>query len=404
MKSSPIVVLTLFLLCLLFSFSASSRARLIVGTVYIRTDGSIDPPIAQLQSSDNMTYSLTGNLSSCIVIERNNVVFNGSGYTISGTGSGNGIELSGRKNVTIENIVIRGFYEGILIYNFSTDNTVSSVKTIENSYRGISLDSSSNNDIRGNMLLNDAEQGISLSGNAYGNSISENIIEGNQFVAINLISSPSGNSIEKNSISHCFWYGIHIWMSSCDNVIAENNVTECGLGIEVSYSSNNNTIYRNNFSMNSKAGVAIGYRIPESGPEYGGVADNYFIENNVTNNKVGIYLIYSKNNTILHNNIQGNNASIIVYGSYVNIWNDESRGNYWSDYNGTDADHDGIGDTPYVIDANNADLYPLVVPNEIIPEFPSIQPGMFFMLLILLTIVICKKRVLSDEACEKKGS
>jgi parallel beta-helix repeat protein len=193
-------------------------------------------------------------------------------------------------------------------------------------------------------------------------------------------------------------------MSSCDNFIYGNNVTECGLGIEVSYSSNNNTIYRNSFSMNSKAGVAIGYRIPESGPDYGGVANNYFIENNVTNNKVGIYLIYSKNNTILHNNIQGNNASIIVDGSYVNIWDDGSKGNYWSDYNGTDANHDGIGDTPYIIDANNTDLYPLIVPNAIIPEFPSIRPAMFLMLLTLLAVLACKKRALSNEACEKKGS
>jgi hypothetical protein len=46
-----------------------------------------------------------------------------------------------------------------------------------------------------------------------------------------------------------------------------------------------------------------------------------------------------------------------------------SGGNYWSDYNGTDMYHgpyqnqtgsDGIGDTPYVIDANNTDNYPLM--------------------------------------------
>jgi len=44
------------------------------------------------------------------------------------------------------------------------------------------------------------------------------------------------------------------------------------------------------------------------------------------------------------------------------FWDDgyPSGGNYWSDYAGVDADGDGIGDTPYVIDENNTDRYPLI--------------------------------------------
>jgi hypothetical protein len=39
-----------------------------------------------------------------------------------------------------------------------------------------------------------------------------------------------------------------------------------------------------------------------------------------------------------------------------------SGGNYWSDYTGTDANHDGIGDAPRITDTNNIDHYPLMGP------------------------------------------
>jgi parallel beta-helix repeat protein len=352
--------------------------------IYIRTDGSIDPPTAELSSSDNTTYSMTGNLSSSIVIEKDNIVFDGAGYAIQGSGSGNGIELSGRNNVTIENVEVRGFYQGILIYNSSRGNNVFGVRAIYNSHGGIWVDSSTNNNVAGNMVVGGFE-GIALGGSGGNNSVVGNDIDGTEFYGVSLMSA-SNNLIKNNNVSGCGWRGIVLSFFSCNNVVVENNVTECRIGIEVSYSSNNNTVSNNCFSMNQIVGVDIGFLIPESGPDWGGAADNRIIENNVTRNDIGIEIIYSKNNTIFHNNFEINNSSVAIIGSYFNTWDDGATGNHWSDYNGTDANHDNIGDTPYVIDANNSDRYPLMPP-YIIPEFPSFLIILLFAMTTFLVVI-----------------
>ena len=76
-------------------------------------------------------------------------------------------------------------------------------------------------------------------------------------------------------------------------------------------------------------------------------------------------------NMIFHNSFANNTADQVGTAGSANIWDDgyPSGGNHWSNYNGTDfysgpyqneTGSDGIGDTPYVMDANNLDNYPLM--------------------------------------------
>jgi parallel beta-helix repeat protein len=83
--------------------------------------------------------------------------------------------------------------------------------------------------------------------------------------------------------------------------------------------------------------------------------------NNIASNRCGINLSDCSDNRIFHNNFLENTEQA-ASNSSANVWDDgyPSGGNYWSDYDGTDADHDGIGDTPYVIDVNNTDSCPLM--------------------------------------------
>jgi hypothetical protein len=88
----------------------------------------------------------------------------------------------------------------------------------------------------------------------------------------------------------------------------------------------------------------------------------------------------SSNNKVYHNNFIDNKQQVFVSSdSLDNVWDDgyPSGGNYWSDYTGADVMHgpnqdqhgsDGIGDTPYVIDANNQDNYPWMNPSGAPPS------------------------------------
>jgi len=87
---------------------------------------------------------------------------------------------------------------------------------------------------------------------------------------------------------------------------------------------------------------------------------------------------------------------------YSSSWDDDypSGGNYWSNYTGVDVKSgsyqnetgsDGIGDTPYIIDANNIDDYPLVVPTAI-PEFPLFFILPLFMMVTLLAAMIYRRK------------
>jgi hypothetical protein len=77
------VVLTMLLVSMLASAVYVRPVKGDGETIYIRADGSIDPPTAPISTSDNISYALTGNIVSNndgIVIERDNIILNGNGY------------------------------------------------------------------------------------------------------------------------------------------------------------------------------------------------------------------------------------------------------------------------------------------------------------------------------------
>jgi len=163
----------------------------------------------------------------------------------------------------------------------------------------------------------------------------------------------SGNNITNNS------QGIHLWRSS-GNSISGNNINNNGNGIILNDSSSN-SISGNNITNNNGGIWLMG------SSDYNSVSRNTIADNNVGLSLAGCS---SSTNTIHHNNFIDNDPQSVPY-NYVNAWDDgyPSGGNYWSDYTGVDEKSgpdqdllgsDGIGDTPYILDTNNKDRYPLM--------------------------------------------
>jgi len=336
------LVLTTLLVCTL-RLAFNVKLLQASGTIYIRADGSIDPPTPCIQRGGNV-YTFTCDIQDSIVVERDNIVIDGAGYTVQGAEvfDSKGINLSNRRNVTIRNMRISTFYYAIYFANSSRNNVFGN--EITNNDRGIvlkwyeaaSYESSNHNSLSGNNITNNWS-GIIID-HGYNNNVTSNIIANNDFTGI--------------------------WLDwSFNNNISKNIITSREFGIKLIYAKNN-IVCRNTIKNNN-----IGFHTWWHGESH---------------------LEYDKNK-LYGNNFINNTQQVDIYSDpsgYADFWDNgyPSGGNYYSNYVGADdfwginqdlKGRDLIGDTPYVIDENNQDNYPLMIPwrecKPPVTEFPDIN-------------------------------
>jgi len=362
--------------------------------------------IESSSSSHNNIISgnnLSGNTYEAIVLDYswnhtisgNNIVDHSTGIMIGGSSDFN--------NVTYNRIVDCGLAINI---NQGSHNNLYSNNLTDN-YSGLDIQYSTGNTLRETMMNNNT-CGFSLLGNDllhFTNDVDES------------------NTVKNKPIY--YWVDTHnssvpvdaacVVLVECTNITVQNvNLSICNWqGVAIAYSRNitvadsyiaNNDEYAIWLRNSSECYIARNYLKGFIGLQLDYSSNNTFFGNTLTagGNWGSVNFLQSSNNTFHHNNFTDNYRHYLIDGFSVNNWDDgyPSGGNYWDNYQdrypsardensgpyqnvtGSDA----IWDTPYTLDSNNIDNYPIV------PEFSSLIMLFPFMVGTLLAFALRGKK------------
>jgi parallel beta-helix repeat protein len=347
--------------------------------ITIASDGSVIGTDSIVKK--DTVYTLTENLMASIVVLKDNIIIDGAGFTLQGSGivtddgvsslfyqgpeTEKAIEMNGRSNVTIGNLSITHFGIGVALYDCSfcviSDNRFNELngspsviylhnsannwvtRNVVETFRsnGISIRDSSNNIISRNLVQNSSNNGIIIGG--FNNLVAANIIKNTPTgIAVDAVNcSIISNNITRHSFAISLWH-------AKETKIANNYISRCQISIENDLTGNNNNfVYENEF-VNNEFIVEFAQNITFYGNNF---VDTYAPMRNA------IHSIYPTENITSH------------------TWDNGKTGNYWSDYktkysNAKEVGSTGTYDIAYYVSAKPAalnpyayyDYYPLVHP------------------------------------------
>jgi nitrous oxidase accessory protein len=213
----------------------------------------------------------------------------------------------------------------------------------------------------------------------------ENTVRKNIFTGAISVRFSSLNTICDNLVTNGSSIGL---VGSSNNRIFNNTVKNCITGVAIHLESSGNAVYEN-ILLNNEVGFAI--HVDGSN----NVIYNNYVANNSYGINIGRHSKSGENTTLYHNNFVDNIEQVRIESrakDYGLIFDNGSEGNFWSNYNGTDSNGDGIGDIPYIIDENNRDNFPFMEPVETgaIPEFPSWIVLPLALVITLFSVVVRK--------------
>jgi len=367
-------------------------------------------PIYYLVNESDMMLDSNSNAGVVYCIDCENITLNG----LNLVNNMYGVNFFNTMDSKVENCHINNNELMGIIFSYSMNNSIYR-NNVSHNQNGIGLLDSNNNSIVSSGIRYNNMSGVTFVFGSHYNTIIDNQIErndggvifyrssynaiiGNNITNHNrsiIISDSINNTVKGNNVSHSEM-GIAL-LASKDNSIIGNNASYNEMGI-VLQASNDNVINGNNASYNENSGIELvdsnnndirGNRVDYN--EMGGFvlsesSNNTIRANNASYNEMGIGTDESSNNTLFmnsfcHNGFLGiglmfnssnndiyrnslvDNEVVSAIDNCTNTWDDGAAGNYYSDFNCTDSDSNGICDSVHrIFGGENVDRYPLAAP------------------------------------------
>jgi len=306
--------------------------------IYIKPDGTIQPPSTQIKQEDTL-YTLQADITlNRFYIEKNDITLDGNGYKINIVGPTykfskpqGYIELSNVNNVTLTNLVTQ--MNTKLITQNSGHCTIQECNFL-------SFD-----------IINSHHITITNNSKPYNYGKSTGL----------LLFESTNCTIQKSSMSELKLVRAH------QNKILQNQIVHGSDNVLLWFEDSNCNILFNNY---------VNCDVSKLFSMTGQTSNNLIVANNFTD-----YAYYEPTfshngtNTFYHNNFFNANWLQSDPNFTQSKWDNGQTGNYWSNYQEVDQNNDGIGDNAHIIDQNNQDSYPLTNPintnQEIQPQLPS---------------------------------
>ncbi len=331
-------------------------------------------PCANITESFTLTKNEIAN-ETCMIIAASNVTINGAGYSLTGNGTGIGIESNGRSNITIKNIVIVNFSTGISLgkaYNATVVNSTINLSATLLGVAGIAFNGSVNNSNISNntIVLEGLGDGIRTDSGSYGAKIAANsfVVRGDAFYAINIPQTnyyfnASGNTLvvtgegstginSYSPLNNYIGNRINVSSTTGDGIavfgtnatIRANNITSAGRGIRVIGSPSLIVDYTF-IEGNNIVTTGIGIRLGDGSSISFFINNTYLINNNITSG--GVWEILDETNASFTNHLIYNNSQGDIR------WNDNGTGSFRRNLTLNVTTDPGIGLGRNIFLANN---------------------------------------------------